>query len=316
MESERFKSILDQVLNESTIEEIEQARMEMKARMRNSTFIAVAIVLAIFIMIALIELCTIFPKKGLEYIAGAILVGIVILAVITCKKKEKRDSYNEVLQDKIIKPLVKLAYNNYTYIPEDGINSSEFSETGIYVYNSYNSSGLTYGSISRDYQFRMTNLEVDRFVDNFSTDTWDLTPIFHGLFMKIKVKKVFPNNIYLTDKRVLKKEENMPLRSLQLDEEQFGKKYILYSQDINLVENIFSDKVIQELLRYYHITKQKCEIVIKEGYIYLMFPNTYTFGNIIIYENREQMYQELYKQYAILKLVFDIANVILEEIEK
>ena len=47
-----------------------------------------------------------------------------------------------------------------------------------------------------------------------------------------------------------------------------------------------------------------------------MFPNTYTFGNIIIYENREQMYQELYKQYAILKLIFNIANVILEEIEK
>lgn len=315
MESERFKSILDQVLNESTIKEIEQARMEMKERMRNSTFIAVAIVLVIFIMIALLALCTIFPKKGLEYIVGAILVGIVILVVITCKEKDKRDSYNEVFQDKIIKPLIKLAYNNYTYTPEDGINSSEFSETGIYVYNRYNSSGLTYGSILRDYQFRMANLEVDRFVYN-SNDNDILTPIFHGLFMKIKVKKVFLNNIYLTDKRVLKKEENMPLRSLQLDEEQFGKKYILYSQDINLVENIFSDKVIQELLRYYHITKQKCEIVIKEGYIYLMFPNTYTFGNIIIYENREQMYQELYKQYAILKLIFNIANVILEEIEK
>lgn len=320
MEREKFINDLNQVLNENTIKEMEQARREMKTRMKRATITAIIIVLAIVIMIVLLAFFNVAAKtedSKLGYIVGTALEGIVAAAIIIWNKKDKGDKYNDVFQNKVVKPLVKLLYNDWKYIPEEGIDSEEFSETGMYVYNEYSSFGLTYGLISNNYQFKMSNLDVSRCRYDDSTSTVD--PVFHGLFMKIKMQKILPDAIYLVDGKVFKKEmgEEWKDAPLQLDAEQFGKKYILYSQDMNLAKNIFSDNVKQELLRYYQIIKQRCEVVIKEGHIYLMFPNTYTFGNIIIYENRDQMYQELYKQYyVILKLVFDIANRIIEEVDK
>ena len=58
-----------------------------------------------------------------------------------------------------------------------------------------------------------------------------------------------------------------------------------------------------------------CELTIKKNYVYLKIPYANVPGtNVILYEDRETMYQELWKEYERFHFSFELATMIINQL--
>lgn len=250
-------------------------------------------------------------------IFGLVPLTICYLAIRKARnnKYEKEDLYNEIYQNQIIKNLMKLLYDEpYSYAPIAGFPEELFKKLEIKKFNRYQSTNLISGTINQHYIFRMGNVSAILRKYRYNHREYHDTNIFNGLLIEIELKKSFNHYFYL------KKKENILFKNL----EDIKKEFKLKEYKINNIENEvniyssdeeFAERVSSKLVEYYGMIKSNkiYEIAIKENFIYLMLPNIKVPGtDVILYENRESMYQELWKEYEKFNFAFELTNSIVK----
>lgn len=240
--------------------------------------------------------------------------------------REDDKRYNEVYQNKIIKPLMQLFYKEpYTYMPLVGFTRKIFEEIEYRKFQTYHSSNLILGTMKQDYEFKMANVVAInskyRHFTNSTINRFNDYTVFNGVLVEIEVKEAFNHYLYLKSKRdILSKDLNEMRRELKLSKNKLKREnieeYNVYTSNEEFAEKILSKVIVSKLLEYSNMeTGEYCEMAIRENFIYLMIPNIEILGTrVTLYEDRENMYQELWEEYKKFSFAFELSHFMIDRI--
>ncbi len=315
---EEFKSVYDKLIEQNE-EALKQARETVRITSKKNTGSAITIVVSGYIAV----MASLFENVIGNIVALlAVTVCLITIKKILNNKKEEKEPYNEIYQNNIIKPLMKLFYDEpYFYMPKLGILREVFQGIEIRNFDEYHSSNLINGTINHC-TFKIANVKASNYKYN-SNDHYVEHIIFKGMLMEIELPKSFNNYLYLKNKEnilfknmsEIKKE--LKLKKYKMKIHNLEEQFDIYTSDENFTERVLSDKIMQKLLEYRNMVNpsRNCELTIKKNYIYLTLPNTYVPGtNVILYEDRESMYQELWKEYEKFNFLFELAHMIINQL--
>ncbi|MCI9039785.1 MAG: DUF3137 domain-containing protein [Clostridia bacterium] len=323
---EKFRDTFNQLIDENE-NELRQNREEVRYTSKINT-----IPITIMVICGVIAFMGFFIAEQTHNVIGAI-IGVIALGIcfgavkrIQHIKIEEKDEYNEIYQNKIIKPLMKLFYNEpYTYMPLVGIPREVFEGIEYRKFNRYTSSNLIVGTIRQGYEFKMANVVAInskyRYFTSNDVNKYEDYTVFNGVLVEIELKENFNHYLYLKSKRdILSKDLNEIRRELKLSKNKLKKsdikEYNVYTSNEKFAEEILSKDIVSKLLEYSNMeTGEYCEMAIKENFIYLIIPNIEIPGTrVTLYEDRENMYQELWEEYKKFGFAFELSNFMIDTI--
>lgn len=323
---EKFRYTLNQLIDDNE-NELRQTREEVRYTSKINT-----IPITIMVICGVIAFMGFFITEQTHNVIGAI-IGVIALGIcfgavkkIQHIKIEEKDGYNEIYQNKIIKPLMKLFYNEpYNYMPLVGIPREVFEGIEYRKFNRYTSSNLIVGTMRQGYEFKMANVVAInskyRHFTNSNINRFNDYTVINGVLVEIDLKETFNHYLYLKSKRdILSKDLNEMRRELKLSKNKLKREdieeYNVYTSNEEFAEKILSKGIVSKLLKYSNMeTGEYCEMAIKENFIYLMIPNIKIPGTrVTLYEDRENMYQELWEEYKKFDFAFELSHFMIDRI--
>lgn len=326
MEEEEFKKLCNKLISKNE-ESLRIARENVRVSSKKNTLPAIILSVS-FIVFIISAILVEDTHNNFGYLLA--LLSVLAFAITIKKflhmKEEKSQPYNELYQDKIIKPLMQLFYNEpYVYMPDVGFPKIDFEKIELSNFNTYYSSNLILGKINKNTEFKAANVVAIN--TTYTTSTNDTVQsidkeIFNGIVIELESPKVFNEFLYLkpkTKNSILLKPlsdflKNFNLKQYKINEENI-KDFDIYTSSEDFAQTIPLYNITQKFLACKKALSQNniCQLVIRKNHIYLMFPNAKIPGtNIILYDNNESMCQELWREFEKFNYLFKLSNEILD----
>lgn len=324
---EKFKNFCNKLIEENE-SELKYAREKVRVTSKKNTKPAIVITMSgVVVLLGFAVAEQINNIIGIAISLLALLVGYVNVKKVIKEKMNEKDEYNEIYQQKIIKPLMQLFYKEpYCYTSVAGIPREVFEEIELRKFNMYSSTNLIVGTMKQKYNFKMANVvaknrNYKNHLHNHEGEYYDTT-IFNGILIEIELNKIFNHYLYMKQKEnILYKdiseiESTLKIKKYELQNQDLRSKFEIYTSNQDFAKDILSTEIVEKLEKYENIESNKsCELVIKKNYVYLMLPNAYIPGtNVILYEDRENMVQKLWKQYEKFYFAFEASEQIINKL--
>lgn len=263
---------------------------------RTNIFILISIVIIpIFILM-------LFIIKEYYVLRTIIFIMIIILTVLTLYSYEAilpklREEKNIKFKEKLIKYIIDECLNDFTYeekgyMPESIYNSSKFYEK----YDIYFCEDLMKGKM---HESDVSLVEIETL--SKTTETSKQKPIFHGMFIHMKLNNSFKDNLIITTK-----DEVIENRTISYtNNEVFNNYFNTYTNDLIMTNEFLNDELVNRLLELYVRYGITIDIKINKKDAYLRFFTGPMFDTLIF--TREEK-KKVYLFYSVCLTINEIAK--------
>lgn len=211
---EKFKDLYNQLIDENE-EALKSAQQKLKSTSKRNTRPAITFTISgVFAL-----MCFIIAENAQKIYIKVLFIIVGLLAILLCfnifKKIKKRnekddDLYNAIYQNKIIKSLMQLFYDEpYVCMPKIGITHDVFNKIQFKNFDSYVFSNLLVGTMNKNCSFKISNVYATEYRAGTSNSNNEKV-IFSGIVVEIELPKSLDYYLYIT------KKENILLSGLEI----------------------------------------------------------------------------------------------------
>ena len=131
--------------------------------------------------------------------------------------------------------------------------------------------------------------------------------VFKGLFVKVEFEKSIEKTIKLLNEKDKESKSN-----IKIDNSEFEKSYNIYAENSIQAYQLFTQDIMEKILKYNKETSIYPEIIVKESNLYIRIADEELFEPTLLNMGFDKTV--LKKYYEIIKLVDEISNHLLNTI--
>ena len=237
-----------------TLEELERLRNELK-----KTYL---LWIVIFIVIVILNIVVILSTKMVFLAPVSIIVGIILFAVTTNKKKR---AYVLAFKDYFVLNSLKATFTDLIYEPEKGIPRSEIADTQMmYMGDIYSSNDFVSGKY-KNIDFHQSDVHIEEehtTTDSDGNTTTEYITIFRGRWMVFDFNKEFKSNIQVCQKRFGNNKvgsifSKSKYKKVEMESQEFNKMFNVYAQSEHEAFYILTPTLMEKITNLVNNTKGK-----------------------------------------------------------